>query len=73
MVEIVPIGPEHVESFRRTLDAVARERRYLAMLEAPPIALYEEMGFAAEGVQRNAFKVDGRYHNLIFMAVLFEG
>jgi ribosomal protein S18 acetylase RimI-like enzyme len=162
MVEIVRIGPDHIESFHRTFDSIARERRYLAMLEAPPIenlrsfvqdnisqgnaqfaalsdgevvgwcdaspkrlpihrhvgvlgmgllpafrgqgigrrllegtleaargngltrveltvrednsgaiALYEKVGFAAEGVQRNAFKVDGRYHNLIFMAVLF--
>src|SRR5262249_6940710 len=37
------------------------------------IALYQKVGFAAEGVQRNAFKVDGCYHNLIMMAVLFEG
>ena len=27
MVEIVPIAPEHIESFHRTLDFVARERR----------------------------------------------
>ena len=163
MVEIVPIGPEHIESFHRTLDVVARERRYLALLEAPgieqfrpfvedvirqghaqfaassdgevvgwcdvlpkrrpiyahsgvlgmgllpafrgqgigrrllqrtleaaranrltrveltvrednpgAIALYQSMGFAAEGVQRNAFRIDGRYMNLIMMALLFE-
>ena len=36
-VEIVPITQEHIESFHRTLDVVARERRYLALLEAPPI------------------------------------
>jgi ribosomal protein S18 acetylase RimI-like enzyme len=162
MTEIVPIGPDHIESFHRTLDSIARERRYLAMLEAPPIenlrsfvqdnisqgnaqfvalsdgevvgwcdatpkrlpihrhvgvlgmgllpafrghgigrrllagtleaarargltrveltvrednpgaiALYKNTGFVIEGLQRNAFKVDGRYHNLIFMAVLF--
>ena len=35
------------------------------------IALYEKFGFESEGVQRKAFKVDGRYHNLIMMAVLF--
>jgi RimJ/RimL family protein N-acetyltransferase len=35
------------------------------------IALYERLGFEAEGVQRTAFNVDGRYHNLIMMAVLF--
>lgn len=36
-VEIVPITQDHIESFRRTLDIVARERRYLGFLEAPPI------------------------------------
>jgi ribosomal protein S18 acetylase RimI-like enzyme len=163
MVEIVPLGPEHIENFHRTLDVVARERRYLALLEAPPIdqfrlfvedvikqghpqfaalsdgevigwcdvlprgrpiyahsgvlgmgllpsfrglgigrrllqqtvdaarakgltrveltvrednasaiALYEGIGFVAEGLQRKAFKVDGRYENLIMMALLFE-
>lgn len=35
--EIVPISHEHIESFHRTLDFVARERRYLAFLEAPPL------------------------------------
>ena len=161
MIDIVPIAPEHIESFHRLFDIIARERRYLAALEAPPlesfrsfildmisqgqvrfaalsdgevvgwcdalpkplpihrhvlgmgllpayrgqgigkrllqrtletaragglsrveltvrednpgaIALYQKAGFVAEGVQRNAFKVDGRYHNLIMMAVLFE-
>jgi RimJ/RimL family protein N-acetyltransferase len=36
-VAIVPIGPEHVEGFHRCLDVVARERAYLAFLEAPPL------------------------------------
>jgi ribosomal protein S18 acetylase RimI-like enzyme len=36
-VEIVPIRAEHVESFHRAFDFVARERRYLAFLEAPPL------------------------------------
>jgi ribosomal protein S18 acetylase RimI-like enzyme len=36
-VEIVPIAADHVESFHRALDFVARERRYLAFLEAPPL------------------------------------
>jgi ribosomal protein S18 acetylase RimI-like enzyme len=35
-VEIVPITQDHIESFHRALDLVARERRYLAFLEAPP-------------------------------------
>jgi RimJ/RimL family protein N-acetyltransferase len=37
MVNIVPIAEGHIEGFRRTLDIVARERRYLAFLEAPPL------------------------------------
>jgi ribosomal protein S18 acetylase RimI-like enzyme len=37
MVDIVPIGPGHIGSFHQTLDIVARERRYLAFFEAPPI------------------------------------
>jgi RimJ/RimL family protein N-acetyltransferase len=36
-VEIVPIGQSHIDGFHRALDIVARERRYLAFLEAPPI------------------------------------
>ena len=35
-VRIEPIGLDHVEGYRRALDAVARERRYLTMLEARP-------------------------------------
>lgn len=37
MMKIVPIAAEHIESFHRALDLVARERRYLAFLAAPPI------------------------------------
>ena len=36
-VEIVPITQDHIEGYHRTLDLVARERRYLAFLEAPPL------------------------------------
>jgi RimJ/RimL family protein N-acetyltransferase len=36
-IEIAPIAAEHVDGFHRALDAVARERRYLAFLEAPPL------------------------------------
>jgi|SRR5258706_9819434 RimJ/RimL family protein N-acetyltransferase len=38
---IVPLSEEHIEGFRAVLDSVARERRFIAMLEAPPI---EELG-----------------------------
>jgi uncharacterized protein (DUF433 family)/RimJ/RimL family protein N-acetyltransferase len=36
-VDIVPIEERHIEGFHRALDFVARERRYLAFLEAPPL------------------------------------
>jgi len=34
-LEIVPIGRAHLAGFHAAVDSVARERRYLAMLEAP--------------------------------------
>src|SRR4030095_12783639 len=34
---IVPIAEEYIEGFRAALDSVARERRFLAFLEAPPL------------------------------------
>jgi RimJ/RimL family protein N-acetyltransferase len=37
MIDIIPIQPGLIESFHRALDVVAREKRYLAFLEAPPI------------------------------------
>ncbi len=37
-VAILPIAPEHIPGFWRALDVVARERKYLASTEAPPIA-----------------------------------
>jgi RimJ/RimL family protein N-acetyltransferase len=35
--DIAPIAPDHIESFRRAVDIVARERRYLTLLEAFPL------------------------------------
>ena len=37
-VEIVPIERRHIAGFRDVVDGVARERRWLAMQEAPPLA-----------------------------------
>jgi ribosomal protein S18 acetylase RimI-like enzyme len=34
-IAIVPIGRQHIAGFHAALDDVAKERRYLAMLEAP--------------------------------------
>lgn len=36
-IKVIPIAPEHIESFHAALDAVARERKYLTMLEAFPL------------------------------------
>jgi ribosomal protein S18 acetylase RimI-like enzyme len=35
--QIVPTAEEHISGFRAAVDVVARERRYLAFLEAPPL------------------------------------
>ena len=34
---VVPIAEEHIEGFRAGVDRVAKERRYLTLLEAPPL------------------------------------
>lgn len=36
-ITIVPIAAHHIESFHLALDCVAREKKYLTMLEAPPL------------------------------------
>ena len=36
-IEIRQIRASDTEAFRAAIDAVARERKYLALLEAPPI------------------------------------
>ncbi|MFL6570471.1 MAG: GNAT family N-acetyltransferase [Burkholderiales bacterium] len=34
----MPVREEHIDGFRAAVDSVARERKYLALLEAPPEA-----------------------------------
>ena len=41
-VRIVPITEAHIESYHDCLDSVARERRYLAFVEAPPLGSTRE-------------------------------
>lgn len=51
---ITPIALHHADSFRACLDAVARERRYLAQLEAPPpeqVRSFIADNIAADAVQ----------------------
>ena len=53
MISIRLIDERDVEDFRRVLDAVARERRYLGMLEAPPLEQLREFvltGIAKENI-----------------------
>lgn len=35
-IDIVPIAESHIEGFHKALDSVARERKFLAFLQAPP-------------------------------------
>lgn len=37
-IKIVPITKDHIEGFWAAVDSVARERKYLAFLEGPPIS-----------------------------------
>jgi ribosomal protein S18 acetylase RimI-like enzyme len=39
---------------------------------ASVVGLYERFGFVHEGVQRNGIRLDGKYENLICMAMLFD-
>lgn len=61
-VQIRRIQIEDAESFRECLDAVARERRYLAQVEAPPLERVRQ--FVGESVANDAAQyvamIDGR-------------
>ncbi len=49
---IVPISEEHIDGFRACVDEVARERLYLAMIEAPPPKQVRE--FVLGNIRSNA-------------------
>lgn len=38
IITVEPIREDHIEGFHRSLDMVSRERKYLTLLEAPPLA-----------------------------------
>ncbi|MBB2700365.1 GNAT family N-acetyltransferase [Rhizobium phaseoli] len=50
-IRIEPIAAAHIDSFHRALDTVAREKKYLSMLEATPLPQTREfvMGMIAKG------------------------
>lgn len=46
---VVAIAEEHIDGFRAALDSVAREHRFLALLEAPPLEAVRE--FVRENIR----------------------
>jgi L-amino acid N-acyltransferase YncA len=50
---VVPIAAEHIETFHAALDRVARERKYLAMLEAPPLEKFR--AFVMNNIENSIF------------------
>ena len=58
---------KYAESFGAAVDAVARERKYLAATTGfPPESTLE---FVREGERIDARKLDGRYDNLVLMGL----
>jgi ribosomal protein S18 acetylase RimI-like enzyme len=49
--EIVPITEDHIQGFWSAVDSVARERKYLAFLEGPPINTTEN--FVLQNIKGN--------------------
>ena len=60
-LRIAPVAPELIEGFHAALDAVARERRFLTLLEAPPLP------------ETRAFVMAGRERGDIRLLALVEG
>jgi len=60
-IAVRSIAPDDVPSFHRCLDAVARERRFLAMLEAPPLEEVRE------------FVISGRRRGVVQFVTTFDG
>lgn len=53
-LSIVPIAEEYIPGFHATLDSVARERKYLGFIQAPPLEATESFIrglLAGDGVQ----------------------
>lgn len=54
-IQIAPIAEEHIESLHRCLDAVARERKYLARVQAPPLESMRQ--FILSGIESAAIRL----------------
>lgn len=68
------IGPALLQAALDKARAAGMTRIELDVREdnLPAIALYERFGFEREGLKRNAVRVDGKYGNLIGMALFFQ-
>ncbi len=57
----MPMAPELVEGFHRALDTVARERKYLTLLEAPPLSQTREfvLGMIENGDPQFVVLIEG--------------
>ena len=54
-VTITPMAQSHAASFHACLDVVARERKYLLLLQAPPLAQVER--FVADNIAQGHVQV----------------
>jgi|RhiMethySRZTD1v2_1073278.scaffolds.fasta_scaffold310560_1 RimJ/RimL family protein N-acetyltransferase len=61
-ITIAPMAAEHIEGFHAALDVVARERKYLAHIEAPPLDKVREfvMDNVAKGHSQFVALADGK-------------
>src|SRR3989338_3445336 len=50
-IKIIPIAEQYISGFHAALDIVAREKKYLAFLEAPP--LEKTTAFVMDNIQNN--------------------
>jgi hypothetical protein len=57
-VSLVPSAEMHIEGFHACLDSVARERVYLAALQAPPLAATRE--FVRSNIARGVLQFVAR-------------
>jgi RimJ/RimL family protein N-acetyltransferase len=54
-IQILPIAEEHIESLHHCFDTVARERKYLARVQAPPLEAVRQ--FALKSIESAAIRL----------------
>jgi hypothetical protein len=86
LLPVVPITAALAGSFPACLDTVAREKRFLAQVEAPPLERVQQ--FVADGLEKDAvqfveldgervvgwadIRIDGTYFDTLLMARLAD-